>query len=377
MSTKQLNGGMILLARKRRKITQVELAAESGVAQAAISRLENGSRDALSLEQIQAIGRVLRFPVSFFFEQDYYHLPCSLHGAAFRKKASVPVKDQDAVVALANHYLIHLRKLLDAIDLEPQYPLLQFEIVSELNAASDHAAAVNSPAEAARKVRASWQLDDGPLLGLARYVEATGVFVLFANFEDADIDGVTLRPAGMKPVIVLNRNRPADRVRFSLAHEYAHVILHPYPYEAMEMEANEFAAELLMPESGILKDLKLRLTIPYLGKLKLKWNTAMSSLIYRAKHLGTITADEAVSIYKKMGFYGYRTTEPSDFDVPHERASLSDKLIQLHVQELGYSLEELCGVLKTEPEEFADMYGMAKPTIKIDRPKLRIVASKE
>jgi len=368
---------MVLLARKRRRKTQTELARESGVAQAAISRLENGTKDSLSLDEVRAIAGVLRFPVSFFYEPDpRYRKPLSLHSAAFRKKASVSAKDQDAVVSLANHFALHFEKLLEAIDVEPQFRLLQFEVVSDQSAMSDHAAAVSSAAEAARRVRASWQARPGPLPNLVRYVEATGVLVAFGDFDDADIDGLTLRPAGMRPMIVLNRNRPADRKRFSLAHEYGHVVLHPYPYDAMEKEANEFAAELLMPRDDVLPDLRRRLTIPYLGQLKLKWRVAMQALIYRAKAVGAIPETEAVSLYKKMNAYGYRTREPKEFDIEEDTGKLVGQLLDAHLNELGYSLAELAAALRTEPEEVADMHGLTMPEAPpASRPKLRVVAS--
>lgn len=381
MAAKPLNGEMLLLARKRRRKTQKELAVGAGVAQAAISRIENGTKDVLSLEEIQSIARFLGFPESFFYEQEpLYKTPLSLHGAAFRKKAAVSVKDQDAVVSLANHYVLHLRRLLDAVDLEPQYKLLQFEIVSDKNSVSDHAEAVTSPAEAAAKVRASWQLDDGPLHSLVSYVEATGVMVIEGDFGGADIDGVTLRPTGMKPVVLLNHDRPADRKRFSLAHEFGHVVLHPFPIESMEKEANEFAAELLIPKSGILPDLRRGVSIPRLGQLKLKWRVAMSALIYRAKTLGAISDYAATGLYKKMSIYGYRTREPREFDIPPEKGKLADQLVDLHLSELGYSIEELASGLRTNAAEFATMHGLAVPEsslAKTEKPKLRLVASRD
>lgn len=63
MAAKPINGEMLLLARNRRGKTQKELATGTGVAQAAISRIENGTRDVLSLEEIQSIARFLGFPV--------------------------------------------------------------------------------------------------------------------------------------------------------------------------------------------------------------------------------------------------------------------------------------------------------------------------
>lgn len=381
MAARPINGGMLLLARNRRRKTQTELAAESGVAQAAISRIENGTKDALSQEEIQSIARSLGFPVSFFYEQEpLYRTPMSLHGAAFRKKASVPAKDQHEVVSLANLYVMHFRKLLDAVDLEPEFPLLQFEVIDDKSSVSENANGVTSASEAAGKVRAAWQVGDGPILNLVRFVEATGVFVVEGDFGKADIDGVTLRPPGMKPVIVLNRNRPADRKRFSLAHEYGHVVLHAFPYEAMELEANEFAAELLMPQAGILPDLKRGVTIPRLGQLKQKWRTAMSALIYRAKTLGAISNEAATTLYKRMSASGYRTKEPVEFDIPAETGKLAGQLVDLHLNELGYTLEELAEAVKIEPVEFAVMHGLATPEV-VERlkpkPKLRLVVSLE
>lgn len=381
MAARPINGEMLLLARNRRRKTQTQLAAESGVAQAAVSRIENGTRDALSLEEIQAIARVLRFPVSFFYEQEpHYRIPLSLHGAAFRKRASVSAKDQHAVVALANHFALQFRKLLDAIDIEPQYPLLQFEVLSNKSSVSEHALAVTAPKEAANKVRASWHLGDGPIANLVQYVEATGVLVVEGNFGEADIDGVTLRPPGMRPIVLLNQNRPADRKRFSLAHEYGHVVLHPFPYDAMEKEANEFAAELLMPRAGVLPDLAQGLSIPRLGKLKLKWRVAMSALIYRAKTLGSISDEAATNLYKLMNMHGYRKREPKEFDIDLDTGKLAAQLVGLHMSDLGYSLEELAAALRTEPGEFAEMHGLSAPpsgtTAKL-KPKLQLVVNRD
>jgi Zn-dependent peptidase ImmA (M78 family)/transcriptional regulator with XRE-family HTH domain len=380
MAARAINGGMLLLARNRRRKTQAELAAESRVAQAAISRIENGTRDVLSQEEIQSIARFLGFPVSFFYEQEpLYRTPMSLHGAAFRKRASVSAKDQHEVISLANLYVMHFRKLLDAVDLQAEFPLLQFEIVNDKSSVSENADGVTSASEAAQKVRASWQLGDGPILNLVRFVESTGVLVVEGNFGKVDIDGVTLRPPGMKPVIVLNQNRPPDRKRFSLAHEFGHVVLHAFPYEAMEREANEFAAELLLPREGVLPDLKRGLSIPRLGQLKQKWRAAMSALIYRAKFLGAISDEAATALYKKMSASGYRTREPHEFDILPELGKLASQLVELHLNDLGYGLEELAEAVKINPLEFAEMHGLATPEMEErlrPRPKLRLVVNR-
>lgn len=376
MLGRSINGEMVLLARRRRRKTQVELSSESGIPQTTLSRLENGTRQELTSDQVQALVRVLNFPAAFFHEQEQlYRSPISLHSAAFRKRASVSAKDSEAVVALGNHYIIQLRKLLDSVDLESQFELLQFEVVSFRDGAGEHARAVTNAAEAATAVRSSWQVGAAPLASLTRYVEATGIAIIHADFGLADIDGFTLRPVGMRPIIFLNKSRSADRIRFSLAHEYGHAVLHPFPYESMEKEANEFAAELLMPAEAILPDLKRGLSIPALGKLKLKWGVSIASLLYRARSLGVIDPEGASHLWRGM-MAPYRTREPQEYDLNPEPTKLINDLVGMHLTELGYRLADVAHSVMTSPDEFAEMFGIAPDnSSKPGRPRLRLVSS--
>lgn len=82
-----------------------------------------------------------------------------------------------------------------------------------------------------------------------------------------DADGVTIGIGGEnKPQILINSNSPETRRKFTLAHELGHIII-PWhtgtivshlgkieaseEYRRMESEANQFAAELLLPSSWI------------------------------------------------------------------------------------------------------------------------------
>ncbi len=61
----------------------------------------------------------------------------------------------------------------------------------------------------------------------------------------------------MPPLFFINVTIPADRVRFSLAHEIGHIVVHQLPTDDMEREADRFAAEFLMPESAVRPDLTM------------------------------------------------------------------------------------------------------------------------
>ena len=91
----------------------------------------------------------------------------------------------------------------------------------------------------------------------------------------------------------MNRNQPADRQRFSLGHELGHIVMHRVPSPTMEDEANAFASALLMPTQEVRPYLSGRLTIQKLASLKPVWRVSMQALLYRARAIGTITANQS------------------------------------------------------------------------------------
>jgi Zn-dependent peptidase ImmA (M78 family) len=98
--------------------------------------------------------------------------------------------------------------------------------------------------------------------------EFFGAYVTYDRF-DGDMAGVLIREPGRPPIIGVESDATPGRKRFTLAHELGHLILHNEAYHvdtrfflrnelstraesAMEIEANQFASNLLMP-SWMLK----------------------------------------------------------------------------------------------------------------------------
>lgn len=377
----KVSGSKVLLARKRRLMTQTQLAKLTALPQTFISRVENSIAHEITVSQLEILSEQLGFPNSWFVPdgEDMWRKPLSVHSAAFRKAASPSMKKIDFVMALANHYVLQIRKFLEAVDLEVQLRLPAFEIVSESKGGiAEDASAVGSPEEAASRVRQAWQLPAGPIENLTALVEASGVIIVHASFKDVDVDGLTINPIGLKPVIFINADRPACRQRFSLAHELGHVVLHAYHTPDMEKEANRFAAELLMPEADIKRDLARSLSIPRLGQLKVKWRASMSSILYRASELRMIAPHQTKNFWIQMSKAGYRKREPHDFDVPLERPKILKQLIALHIEELSYSHSSLAQLVDTKLPEFLEMYDLVRETaLRQKATKLRIVVDNE
>ena len=163
---------------------------------------------------------------------------------------------------------------------------------------------------------------------------------------------------------------PGERYRFTLAHELAHLLLHNQPEtdENMEAQADEFAAELLLPA----KEIRPYLVSPSLGSLarvKPYWKVSIKALCVQCIRLKIITPNQYTGLmvnYSKAR-YG-RFGEP--FPIPVETPSALGAAVAYHIKTLGYSAEEMAALLMMESEEFRQIYSPPTPTT---QPRLRIV----
>jgi len=99
-----------------------------------------------------------------------------------------------------------------------------------------------------------------PLPDLTGLLETQGIRTAQVTLPD-DISGLTLIDPDIGPFIVANREHHILRRRFSYAHEYCHVLLDRERQgmisraqdrdEFLEIRANAFAANFLMPEDGV------------------------------------------------------------------------------------------------------------------------------
>lgn len=327
-------------------LSQAELEVLTGISQAAISKIEQGLKEP-NTEQIDRLAQSLACLTSFFFQAEReYGPPISAH-PMYRKKASVGQKVLDKVIAELSVRLGHARVLLKSVDFEPELKLPQYD-------ADEYASCIEDVAD---MVRRAWYVPRGPIRSLMEFVERAGILVISSDMEAARIDGASYQVPGMPPVIFLNRNLPADRQRFSLAHELGHIVLHRFPSPEMEQQADQFAAAFLMPKDDIAGELR-DLTLAKAAQLKPHWRVSMAALIVRATTLGKIDAGSSSYLWRQMSFRGYRTREPSSLDFAIERPTLANALISNLTDAMGYSKEDLEHALHLRYDEISDLYGL-------------------
>jgi Zn-dependent peptidase ImmA (M78 family)/DNA-binding XRE family transcriptional regulator len=354
-------GDMLRLARQRLGFTQKDAADRLDVTQPVLSRFENGIADPDATFLTKA-GRVYDLPQAFFaLKEPVYGPPVSVHPMP-RAKAEVTARDLDMVTAELNIRAMHLRRFLESVDFRPSLDLLALDVER-----------YGSPEKIAGLVRSHWALPSGPIKDLTGLVERAGVVVGMSDFRGASISGMTFRIPGLPPLILLNIDHPADRMRYTLGHELGHLIAHRFPTPTMEQEANEFAAAFLMPAEDIHPSFSgRRITLELLAALKPEWKMSMQALLRRAYVLGYADSNQYRYLMQRISQRGWRLREPPELDFPSDKPTVMSSIIKTHLDDLGYSLGDLTRLVPLHEREFVRLYG-APGGDGPERPRLRIV----
>lgn len=351
---RSINHKMIGLARNLRGVSQKNLSEMANFTQGKLSKIENGFLTC-SLADIEVLAKCLRLPTGFFYEEvNRYGIGLSL---MYRKKRHITAKETKHIEALFQIRRMQIAKLMHSIDFGATQ-FVDFDIKN------------STPEEVAQKTRAMLNVPLGPIDNIVNLIEEMGGIIFTEYNPESDIDAVSqwvhnstidstsiLAEVPIPPLFYYNSARPMDRIRFSMAHELGHILMHQVPSETMEDEANRFAAEFLMPQSEIKCQLR-SLKIEKLPALKIHWKVSMQALIYRAAELSCITNDQAKYMFRKFSSWGYRKREPERYDPPMEKPSLIKEMIDIHIKDLEYTHSELMNLLNcSEEAEFDELYG--------------------
>lgn len=333
----KLRGELLRIARQARRMTQQDLAQASGVAQSFVSMVEEGIR-APSPEQVNVFADALGFPTSFFAQPDPV-IGTGVGEVFHRRRRSLAGKDLERIHAWMNITTFAVRRLLRAVD----WPAVEFPVWSL-------GADVESEEAAADMLRAKWYVPDGPVRSVTALLDQAGGLIIPMTFGTREVDAIGQWPSDLPPMIFVNLDVPQDRLRFTLMHEVAHLVLHQRSAlrsvsDEIEVEANRFSAAFLLPKREIKPYLR-NLTMPKLASLKRHWRVAMSALLMRARQLETITPAEEKALWAEMGRNGWRKREPEQLDVfGEEPGRRYRELMKLHRLDLGYSEPALASVI--------------------------------
>jgi Zn-dependent peptidase ImmA (M78 family) len=360
------NYSLLVLAREARGLTQEELASKASIAQGTLSKYETGLLEPSDIP-IERLVRALGYPRSFFFQDDR---PFGFPPYHYRKRKKLSAKALGRIVSEMNIRRLHIKKMSVSFNYRSN------GFIPEIDPDDYYGRATRrlQPEDAARSLRETWMLPRGPINNMVDLLERNGAVIITCDFGSDLLDALSQRIDGMPILIFVNVSAPADRLRLTLAHELAHMVLHTTTLrddDQMEEEADEFAGAFLLPAEDIRPQLRRGLDLRHLANMKSYWKVSMAAIAVRADRLKLVTPYQKKAFWMEMGRLGYRRREPNE--PPREEPRLLREMVAFHRNKLGYSPREMAKLLELQEEEFHQMYGQTTLGTPPPRPQLRVV----
>lgn len=324
----EFNPGRIDAAIRCRGWTKKDLACRAGVSQTTIGRLTKGT-----LEFNEDAARLIAFatglPIAFFILRDN---PVEESELTFRRQSRMPRRKVAQIVQEYNLLADAADRLADMNGITGRGEWLDL-------LAPGGQPDMDDVERIAMETRAHWGLpDSGPIRNVTRMMERDGIVVapLATHVEGAVGDGVTSPgPDRPRPVVgCLEDGRPGDRIRFTLAHELGHLVLHrrrrPTDPKLAELEANSYAGALLLPRRDATSMLSHHPRLSDYVAVKAGWGLSIAASISTSLRMGIIDDERRRSLMIQMANRQWNRREP--VEVPRERPTL---LKQMTGQALG------------------------------------------
>ena len=257
------------------------LAKSIGISKQMISKYEKGDSVPDSTHLI-SIAKALHKKTDYFFRP----ITITLGAIEFRKKASLTISKQESI---KENILLKLENYLEiedslGINFVFKNPLKHISINN-----------IDDAESAANELRVKWELGHDPIYNIIGLLEYNEIKVIEFD-EDAHLfDGLSTFISNKYPVIVVNKNFPIERKRFTLLHELAHLLLDipkNCTHKDKENICHRFAGALLLPKEIIIKEFgshRNRFAKQELFSIQKRFGVSPSAIMYRLKNAEIIT----------------------------------------------------------------------------------------
>ena len=336
-------GKRLKLARKMAGFSLQDLADALGnkVTKQALNKYEMGSMNP-SGEVLMAISSTLKVRSDYFVKKNQVELGEIL----FRKKASLSKKIKESVVEKVRDYVERYLEIENIVGTIAEFknPL-----------AKDNIATKKDVEQAAAKLRREWNLGIDPIPNIIEMLELKGIKVLLIDDVD-DIDGLAVFTSTGIPVVVVNmRNKPIERIRFTIIHELAHLLLNLAKSVVENSKETEkychfFSSCFLVPTEMLLKQIgsakRTYIRIAELISIKEYFGISIRAIVHRLKELEVITDN----YYQRWVIYmskTYGAKEEPGLYKGEEKSRYFDQLVNRALAEELISLSKAAALWNT------------------------------
>lgn len=274
----------ISMARVMRMLSMDELCEKMKgvVSKQTLSNYEKG-KNAPNSTVLIALADALQVSVDFFFRP----FEVDINDVAFRKKSTMRVKRENAL----------REQIRDRIEryLEVE-KCLNIAFDANMNNFSTEVEGESDVLAAAKMLKQKWNLGEDGIHNVLETLEDHHIKVIEID-TDTDFDGLSGFVNIEIPFIVVNKNFPAERKRFTALHELGHLVLKidkSIDEKGVERLCNLFASEMLISAPAIKRELgenRQGISLLELQYLQVKYGVSVEALMYKARHQNIITEE--------------------------------------------------------------------------------------
>lgn len=258
-------------------------------------------------DKINLLSKALDVNPDFFFRST----KVVLGEVEFRKLSKMPQKEAALIKEITKEKLSRYLELEEILGLPNEFEnyLEDFGIVTEYKQVN----------EAAKLLRDKWNLGNGPIFNIVELLEDKKIKVVDLRVND-DFDGLQTYVNETIPVVAYNANKinKPDRIRFTLLHELAHLLITfgDITLKQKETLCNQFAGAMLLPEETIRMELgahRNKLSINELGNIKKQYGISMQAIVMRAKDCGIINDHYTKQFFFLIKQMNWKVDEPVEY----------------------------------------------------------------
>jgi len=282
MELKEIFGARLKTARVIKGMSMDDLCAKMNnlVSKQTISKYESGKMLPNSTNLI-ALANALSV------KPDYLLRPfsVSLDRIEFRKKSKMGVKEENSIKEKIRDQIeryIEIEEIL-GIDSNFENPIKDNSVIAPSN--------VYRIAEEVKKL---WKLGQDGIPYVIEMLEEHCVKVIEMDAPNT-FDGLSGFVGDNKPIIVLNRNFPVERKRFTAMHELGHLMLNfdeTLPEKDIERYCNLFANEMLISQDvfkRILGESRRNISLNELRAIQSNFGISVEAQMFKANQLEIIS----------------------------------------------------------------------------------------
>lgn len=348
-------GGRLKLARKMAGMSLQELSDGMAniVSKQSLNKYENGLMNPSS-EVLIELSKVLNVKPDYFLKKE----TAELGAISFRKRTGLSKRDEEIVVEKARNYFERFLEIESILNIKNSFvnPLAHL-IVNEFNDAE----------EAARLLREKWELGQNPINNLMEMLELQGVKVFLMDAVD-EIDGFATITENNIPLVMINsHDKPIERIRFTIVHELAHILLQlnteiKENNKLEEQYCHYFSSCFLLPRKQLIQNIgekRTYINIQELINIKKYYGISLRAIVHRLKKIGVISDNYytrwMVFMSKKYG----QKNEPGDYP-GIEESRVFNQLVNRALAEGFISTSkaaELCNLSTNEFRKMSDEVG--------------------